>query len=470
MTVKELFEKRAGLATRIRELADKANRAEKGEKDKEGNAVAWTAADQENWRGLNADYDELGRELDRAERSARLGQLDDDARRPVVDPSLRIGREPRGSLSRYRANGGGPLPGVEVTEEKREAAFRSWFKTQCGFDLTDEEDEACHELRFNPFATNLDIKIMRRAPTLATIRAWDEKRGTDPQSTSAGAGGEFIAPTTFIARLERALLLFGGVRQVAEIIRTDSGNAMHWPTVDDTGNVGVLLGENSEATVLDITTSELILNAYKYSSKLVKVSQELIEDAAFNLAELLGDMLGERIGRAENAAFTTGDGNSKPNGIVTASTEGEEAASQTAITADELIELFHSVDPSYRMQEGVGFMMHDAIVAVIRKLKGEDNQYIWQPGLQAGQPDRLLNAPVTLNQSMASTLAQSNKVVLFGALRKYKIRDVRTLRLRRLVERYGEFDQEGFVAFHRTDGDLLDAGTNPVKHLTCKKT
>jgi HK97 family phage major capsid protein len=469
MTVKELFEKRAGLAVKIRGLADKANQAEKREKDKDGNEVQWSAADEQNWLALNKDYDELGTEIGKAERSSRLAKLDEDAQRPIVDPEFRPGREPGSTLSRYRG-GMRPLPGVVVSEEKREAAFRSWFKTQCGFELTEDEDEACHELRFNPFATNLDIKILRVAPTLAVVRAWDEKRGTDPQSTAAGAGGEFIAPTTFIQRVERALLMFGGVRQVAEIIRTNEGNALHWPTVDDTGNTGVLLGENAEATVLDVTTSELVLHAYKYSSKLVKVSQELIEDAAFNLAELLGDMLGERIGRAENAAFTTGDGNSKPNGIVTAATQGEEAASQTAITADELIELFHSVDPSYRMQEGVGFMMHDAIVAVVRKLKGEDNQYLWQPGLQAGQPDRLLNAPVTINQSMASALAQSAKVVLFGALRKYKIRDVRTLRLRRLVERYGEFDQEGFVAFHRTDGDLLDAGTHPVKYLQCKTT
>ena len=146
------------------------------------------------------------------------------------------------------------------------------------------------------------------------------------------------------------------------------------------------------------------------------------------------------------------------------------SASQTAITADEVIDTFHSVDPAYRTQQGAGWMCHDTILAAIRKLKGSDNNYLWQPGLQAGIPDMLLARPLTVNQQMTGTQAQSAKVLLFGSLRHYKIRDVRTLRLRRLVERYGEFDQEGFVAFHRTDGDLLNAGTNPVKYLQNKTT
>ena len=148
---------------------------------------------------------------------------------------------------------------------------------------------------------------------------------------------------------------------------------------------------------------------------------------------------------------------------MTAATLGVTAASAAAITGDELINLYHSVDPAYRA--GAGWVMHDNVVLYVRKLKDGDNQYLWQPGLQAGVPDRLLTAPVTVCQEMASTVEASAKTVLFGQLSKYKVRDVGTLRLKRLVERYAEYDVEGFVALSRHDGELLDAGTHPVKYL-----
>ena len=110
-------------------------------------------------------------------------------------------------------------------------------------------------------------------------------------------------------------------------------------------------------------------------------------------------------------------------------------------------------------------MMHDFIVRYLRKLKDGDGQYIWQPGITTGVGDRLFGYPVVINLAMASTITAGDKTVVFGQLKKFKIRDVAEVRLRRLVERYADTDQEGFVAFHRTDSGLLDAGTHPVKHL-----
>ncbi len=454
MTIKEMLEKRAELAAKIKEFADKADRAKKGEGE-------WAADDQANWEKLNADYDELTSEIDAEERKSRLHKIDGDLSRKVgADPA----RKALGLGDEHFARRG-PLPGVEVTEEKKLACFRSWFKRQSGFDLSEEEQEACHELRFDPRQTNLDIRLYRRAPTMAEIRAWpDSKRQELRALGHTSTAGLELVPEGFVATLERSLLMFGGMRQTSEILRTDSGNDLPWPTTNDTGNKGAILAENVAVSEQDVAFSSVVLQAFKYTSKLVRVSQELIEDSAFNLAEMLGEMLGERIARIENEHFTTGDGSSKPRGIVTASGLGVTAASATAITADEVISLFYSVDPAYRNQPGAGWQMKDATVAVIRKLKGSDNNYLWQPGLQAGQPDLLLGQPITTNQDIAA-ITNSAKTIVYGSQRKYKIRDVRMLRLRRMVERYGDFDQEGFVAFHRSDGDLLDAGTDPVKHL-----
>jgi HK97 family phage major capsid protein len=306
-----------------------------------------------------------------------------------------------------------------------------------------------------PSLRTLRLALNRQAP-----RSLAEARN---MSLTVGAGG-YTIPVGFVRNLELALLAFGGVRQVAEILRTDGYAAMPWPTADDTGNKGALLAEATTiGSSVDPTISEVVFNAYKFSSKLVKVSAELLQDSAFNLADILGSMLGERIGRIENDYQTTGSGNDQPNGIVTAAATGVTTASATAIAADELIDLVHSVDPAYR--PGAAFMMHDSVIKALRKLKDGEGRYLWVSGLATGMADSLLGYPIVPNQSMASSIAHLAKTVLFGQFSKYKIREVATIRLRRLVERYADTDEEGFVAFTRMDSDLLDAGTHPVKLL-----
>jgi HK97 family phage major capsid protein len=294
-------------------------------------------------------------------------------------------------------------------------------------------------------------------------RAQREQRALSVGTTTAGG---FTVPQGFVYNLELALLQYGGVRQVADVMRTDSGNDMPWPTVNDTANVGELLSENTTVgSSVDPTFGQVVLKAYKYSSKLVLVSREILEDSAFNVAETVGKMLGERIGRIQNVHFTTGDNSAKPQGVVVASTLGVTAASATAIAADELFNLQHSVDPAYRQDPSCGWMMHDNILLAVRKLKDSQNRYLWEPSIQMGVPDKLLNYPITVNQQMQSSIATATRTMLFGALGKYKVRDVKDVRLMKLEERYADLDQVGFVAFLRSDGRMLNAGTNPVKHL-----
>jgi len=301
----------------------------------------------------------------------------------------------------------------------------------------------------------LFIPLMNQAP-----KNLDDIRNAQSVGTTT-AGGHTTFPG-FVTNLEQAMLQFGGMRQVSTILRTATGSALDWPTVNDTSNTGALLSENTQDSEQDVTFGNLTLDAYKYTSKIVRVSVELMQDSAFNMGAVIGSLIGERLGRIQNTHATTGTGSSQPNGVITAATLGKTAAGAAAITMDELLDLQASVDPAYR--QGASWMFNDATRNYIRKLKSTDSVYHWQPGAVAGDPDRLLNHTITINQDMAS-IATTAKTVLFGALAKYLMREVLGVTLVRMNERYADYHQVAFVAIMRFDGDLLDAGTNPVKYL-----
>jgi HK97 family phage major capsid protein len=206
--------------------------------------------------------------------------------------------------------------------------------------------------------------------------------------------------------------------------------------------------------------------AFKISSKPVFVSSEILQDSAFNLEMVLSDIIGTRFGRGETTYFTTGTNSSQPQGIVTAAGTGVTSASPTAFTADELIGLVHSLDPSYRALPSTGFMLHDTTLLYVRKFKDGDGQYLWQPGMQNGAPDRIYGYPYSVNQKMAALVSNvpvtANKHVLFGAFEKYVIRDAGGVRLYHLTERYRDLDQDCFVAFKRIDGRALNTGALKV--------
>ena len=150
---------------------------------------------------------------------------------------------------------------------------------------------------------------------------------------------------------------------------------------------------------------------------------------------------------------------------IDAATVGKTTASATAITSDELLDLQHSVDRAYRDQPGVGWMFHDNVALALRKLKDSNGRYHWVDGMQAGQPSQLFTKPVSINNDMASSIATGNITALFGQFTKYKVRQVGTVRIRRLMERHAENDQEAFIGFQEADGKLIDAGVAPVKSL-----
>ena len=284
------------------------------------------------------------------------------------------------------------------------------------------------------------------------------------QSIGTESAGGYLVPEDFSAQIDVAMAQFGGMFEAADVFSTDTGADLPWPTVNDTAQTGELVSENTATGDQDVTYGVVTLGGYMYSSKIVLVSIQLLQDSFFNMDAHLSLLLGERLGRITNTHATTGTGSGQPKGVVVASTAGHAAASSSALTHDELLDLKHSVDPAYRRQPGVRWMFNDATLKALKKLKDGDNRPLWAPGIAVKEPDTLDSDPFTVNQDMASMEA-SAKTVLYGDFKKYKIRQIRGITLMRLTERYAEKFQVGFIAFRRLDGDLIDAGTNPIKHI-----
>lgn len=298
------------------------------------------------------------------------------------------------------------------------------------------------------------------------------------QSTADGAGG-YTIPEGFQAELDRAVKAFGGMFEAARIWRTSTGQPYVWPNNNDVNNKAYLLAEanSAESAAVATTFGQQNFEAYKYTSGLIRVSSELIQDSAFNMPALIVELLSERMFRGLNEAFTTANGSDKPKGVVTASMLGRHTEADGAISSTDLVELLHSVDPGYRTRPGTRWMFHDSVLKAIKKLfLNTDKQPLWIPSFKDGAPATILGHPYTINQDMASFVGaatqvdDNKKIVLFGDFKKYIIRQVANMRIVRLNERFGDTDEVGFVVFSRYDGDLLDAGTHPIKHMRVSTT
>lgn len=348
--------------------------------------------------------------------------------------------------------------------------LRTWLLAGSDEDIRPEQREAAHNAGINLDARQIRLQLAPQALRSlkhADVREWEE-RALSTLNSGSPVDGYYTIAHEMMRPLEEALLAFGGMRVRSTIFRTDTGAALPIPTVNDTSNKGEILAENSLVNQKDVTFNQLTLDAYKYSSKMILVSVELLQDSSVNLADFLGRALGTRIGRITNDHFTTGDGSSKPNGLLNATTaSGTQLAAQTPTVA-ELIAIEHSVDPEYRMN--AAWMFSDSMLAEMKKITdASTGRPIWLPSVTGAAPDTILGYPYVINQSMAAAAGSgAGKSIAFGDLSKYLIRDVRNVTLLRLDERFADYHQVAFLAFSRHDGDLLDAGTRPVKHALNK--
>jgi HK97 family phage major capsid protein len=264
--------------------------------------------------------------------------------------------------------------------------------------------------------------------------------------------GGYLVPDEFERTLIEALDEENIFRKLANVISTSSGDRKI-PVVASKGTAS-WIDEEGAIPESDDSFGQISIGAYKLGT-MIKVSEELLNDSVFNLENYIAREFARRIGNKEEDAFFTGDGSGKPTGILAATGGaqiGVTAASATAITVDEILDLFYSLKSPYRNKSV--FVMNDATIKAIRKLKDGQGQYIWQPSLQAGTPDTILNRPV-YTSSYVPTIAASAKSIIFGDFGYYWVADRQGRVFKRLNELYAATGQVGFVATQRVDGKLI---------------
>lgn len=421
-TLKELREQMANAATEARSLLDQAS----NEKDEARAADLEAQHDKAmaDYDALNAKAERLQRMEDLETRAAEMADAEERKERESKRPGVDAGEARQGGDMDYRT------------------AFHAWLRSK-----SEDGEPLTAEAR----------SVLRDGYGKVEVRA---------QTTTNAAGGYSI-PEEMMSEITRSMLAFGPMYDpgVTREIVTSGGNPMPWPTVDDTASTA---GAHTEGATLtddggkDVTFGTKQLDAFAFDTEWLRISKELMDDSFLAVEALIGSLLGERLGRIANLQLTTGSGSSAPNGIVTASGLGVTANATAAITADEIIDLEHSVDPAYRSAPGVGFMMNDATLSAIRKLRDGQDNYLWQMGnIQSGVPQTLLGRRIIINQQVAS-LGAAEKVMLFGDFSKYFVRKVGQPLIGAISDK-DFWPGIGVAGYIRFDGELSDAAA--VKHL-----
>ncbi len=289
------------------------------------------------------------------------------------------------------------------------------------------------------------------------------KRGTNTQVTSTDSLGGYLVPEDFGNEIIKSMAQYSGMIEASRILRTATGAPLPYPTLDETAVKGARLGEGTADTVSDMTFGQKVLNAYKYTSGVIKQSLELVQDSAFDLDAEVFQVGADRIGRILNEELTTGDGSSKPNGIINAATTGVTTNSTSAFTRDEILDLIHSVDRVYR--PNAAFMLHDNTLKEIKKLTvgSSDDRPLWQPSIRDGEPDTIEGVPYVVNNDMEDLDTAGNTIFAYGDWSKYYVRIARDIVLARSTDRYIDEFVVGYFMFLRADGELMD--TKAIKTM-----
>lgn len=374
-----------------------------------------TAEDGEAYTRALDEVERLGRDIEVEERAERLG-----AGLSGIDPSQRSTN---------------PRPG-EDGEETRDVSEE--YRTAFAQYLRSGESR---------------LTVDQQRSLEQGFVAMDEIRAA---GTTTDAAGGYTVPKEFLNRMVEALSSFGGILELAEVINTGSGAPIQWPTNDDTANKGAILAENTQVTEQDVSFGNGGLGAYMYTSKMVRVSRQLLQDAAFDFDAWLSRKLGERIGRAAAEHFAVGTGTGQPQGLVTGLTKTTTTGTAAKIGYDDLINLEHSIDPAYRARGR--YVLADSALRELRKLKDTQGRPLWVPAMTGGIPSTINGQPYTIDNSLAA-VASGAKSIVYGDIRAaYIIRVVAGAQTLRLAERYADFLQIGFLGFQRLDGRVQDTG------------
>jgi HK97 family phage major capsid protein len=396
MTLKELMQKRAALAVEMRSLHESVG---------EG---TMTSEQRSKWEEMRSAHNLLKEQIEREE------EMRSDDQRFVEENAERHNEQ------RARDNGEGSQ------DEQRSAAFDSFIRRGLG-ELTAEERQVMNEMR--------------------------------AQAASVGDKGGFTVPTTLLNKVLERMKAYGGIASVAQLLITDTGNNIEWATSDGTEEEGELIGENTAATEGDVTFGTDSLGAHKLSSKVIRVSNELLADSGIDMETYLAARLASRLGRGEARYLVKGTGAGtpvQPRGLEAATVVGKVAASSTVVTWQEINGLIHSIDPAYRASPKFNLAFNDATLQLIEEMVDGNGRPLWLPSIDADRPATILKQRYVIDQAIAD-IGVGAKFMFAGDFEHFIVRRVRYMALKRLVERYAEFDQTGFLGFHRFGCVLQDA-------------
>lgn len=366
----------------------------------------FTAEEQQRWDKMLADYDQADEAVEAEERFVDIQRKQAEERYQQVRPDN------------------------SKNEEREQAEYRS---------------------AFNDY-------ILNGANGIST-----ESRAIIAQRDKlAGLSAGVLIPTELASSIEVALKTYGGMFEAGELFHTSRGGDLTLPTINDTDAKAVIVAEYTQNTRRTPTFGSVTLKAHTYRTPTIPISEELMQDSAFNLDAVLTNLMSESFGRGINEHLTLGTGTGQPKGIVTCATACADKAAANAITLDNIIDLMKSVDAAYARNGK--FMFNRNTLYELMRVKDLTGRFIWQEGTRDGLPATLFGKPYIINDDMAD-IGAGNASVLFGDLKKYKIRMVKSFRVKRLNELLAEYLAIGLLGFARVDGMLLDAGTNPVKKL-----
>jgi HK97 family phage major capsid protein len=322
-------------------------------------------------------------------------------------------------------------------------------------------------------------RFLRTGDRSGMKEARDVYGGMGIGSPTASIPTSVFVPQGFIDDVEVALKFFGEVYGISRIYPTLTGAPLPYPTTNDTSIEAEIVGEGQTVGTQVVSIGNVVFQAWKYSTKLVQVSLELLQDSAFDLGRFLTEQFAIRLARKFEDDFINGTGNSMPRGILLDAILGATASGANAnsgVSADtdtnsigtgDLLSLIFSVDPAYR-KNGT-FVMHDTTRGILSQVLDKFGRPLYMPNPQTGKLESLFGYPVRCNNFVpeigSGSPASQPQTVLFGDFNKFIVRKAKDFSVLRLVERYAEQGLVGFIGFSRMDARLIDAGTNPIKYL-----
>lgn len=396
MKLKELKQKLATLGSEMRSLNDEVGDG------------AMTGEQRSKWNEMKTDYDQVRDQINREE---ELRSLDQEF------------------VERNQDNINKSNPEQRSQDEQRSAAYDNFIRHGLG-ELNAEERQI--------------LKAMN-----------EEARA---QGAAQGDKGGYTVPTNFLNRILEAQKAFGGIASVAHLLTTDNGQAIDWATSDGTEEIGELVGENQETTEGDVEFGTGTLGSHKLSSKIIRVSNELLQDSGVDMEGYLARRIATRLERGKAFYLVKGTGAGTPQqpaGLETSTVVGKATANAAGFTWQEVNGLIHSIDPAYRSAPQFRLAFNDNTLQQIEEMVDAQNRPLWLPGIDAERPATILKQRYVIDQAIAS-IGAGKKFMYAGDFDQFIVRQVRYMALKRLVEKYAEHDQTGFLAFARFGCVLQD--------------